>query len=51
MRVRNMEEAVCGPTDNDTAVDCGILGHAEKLVGAVAIFAISRPSSPDRRWS
>ena len=38
-----MEEVVCGATDIDTAADC-VLGPAERLLGAVASFAISRPS-------
>lgn len=45
-----MEEAVCGGTDINTAVACA-LDLAERLLGAVAIFAISRPSSPNRPWS
>ena len=34
-----MEEVVCGATDIDTAADC-VLGPAESLLGAVAMFAI-----------
>ena len=45
-----MEEALCGATNIDTAAAC-ILGPAERLLGATAIFAISRPSSPNRPWS
>ena len=42
-----MEEALCGATNIDTAAAC-ILGPAERLLGDTAIFAISRPSSPNR---
>ena len=45
-----MEEAVCGATDIDTAADC-VLSPAEGLLGALAIFAISLPSSPNQPWS
>ena len=37
-----MEEAVCGATDTDAAADC-VLGPAERLLGAVAIFATPDP--------
>ena len=42
------EEVVCGATDT---VAVWLRGAEERLDGAVAIFAISRPSSPTRPWS
>ena len=45
-----MEEVVCGATDIDTAAEC-VLGPAERLLGPVAIFVTSRPSSPNWPWS
>jgi len=42
------EEVVCGATDT---VAVWLRGPEERLDGAVAIFAISRPSSPTRPWS
>lgn len=43
-----MEEAVCAINTN-TVADC-VLGTAERLLGAVAVFAISHTCLPNQSW-